>query len=87
MGKSWPTGVGRYCAPTSTEGTGGCRLEYDQLIWLVCAGPFALCLTVGALVSVLRSDFPPGAKTVWACVVLLVPVLGASLWLAAHRTK
>jgi hypothetical protein len=61
-------------------------LEYDQLIWLVCAGPFALCLTVGALVSVLRSDFPPGAKTAWVCMVLLVPVLGPALWLAAHRT-
>lgn len=62
------------------------RVEYDQLMWLVCAGPFALCLSAGALVSVLRSDVPIGAKTAWACVVLLVPVLGASLWLVAHRT-
>ena len=76
----------QHCTPTPTEGTGGYALEYDQLIWLVCAGPFALCLSAGALVSVLRSDFPPGAKTAWACVVLLVPVLGAFLWLGAHRT-
>ena len=61
------------------------RVEYDQLMWLVCAGPFALCLTAGALVSVLRSSLPPGPRTAWACVVLLVPVLGASLWLVAHR--
>ena len=61
------------------------HVEYDQLMWLVCAGPFALCLTAGALVSVLRSDFPPGPKTAWAWVVLVVPVLGASFWLAAHR--
>jgi hypothetical protein len=60
-------------------------MEYDQLIWFVCAGPFVLCLSAGAVVSVLRSDFPPLSKTVWACVVLLVPVLGAFLWLAAHR--
>lgn len=63
------------------------QVEYNQLIWLVCAGPFALCLSAGSLVSLLRSDFSPGAKTAWACVVLLVPILGASLWLAAHRTK
>ena len=61
-------------------------MEYDQLIWFVCAGPFVLCLSAGALVSVLRSDVPPGAKTAWACVVILVPVLGASLWLAALRS-
>ncbi|HEX2248025.1 MAG TPA: PLD nuclease N-terminal domain-containing protein [Arthrobacter sp.] len=61
-------------------------VEYDQLMWLVCAGPFALCLSAGALVSVLRSTLSPAAKTAWGCVVLLVPVLGASLWLAAHGT-
>ncbi|NMR31771.1 PLDc_N domain-containing protein [Arthrobacter sp. SF27] len=62
------------------------RVEYVQLMWLDCAGPFALCLNAGALVSVLRSTFSAAAKTAWACVVLLVPVLGASFWLAAHRT-
>src|SRR6185312_14364280 len=57
---------------------GGGPLLFDSVTWisaLVCAGPFALLLASGALVSIWRSNRQRTAKSGWSLVVLALPLL------------
>lgn len=59
---------------------------FDSVTWIaavVCAGPFALFLAVGAMVSILRSDRQPVVKVGWSLAVLALPILGPLAWLVA----
>ncbi|MGM0928203.1 MAG: PLDc N-terminal domain-containing protein [Actinomycetota bacterium] len=62
---------------------------FDSVMWmtaLVCAGPFALLLAAGALVSIWRSNRQRAAKVGWSLVVLVLPLLGPLVWfLTASR--
>ena len=68
---------------------GGGPLLFDSVTWisaLVCAGPFALLLATGALVSIWRSNRQRTAKSGWSLVVLALPLLGPLVWfLTASR--
>lgn len=62
---------------------------FDSVTWisaLVCAGPFALLLAAGALVSIWRSNRQRTAQAGWSLLVLALPLLGALAWfLTASR--
>ena len=56
---------------------------FDSVTWIsaaVCAGPFALFLAVGALVSIWRSKRQRSAKAGWSLLVLALPILGPLAW-------
>ncbi|MFD1214766.1 hypothetical protein ACFQ36_22320, partial [Arthrobacter sp. GCM10027362] len=62
-------------------------MPWDCLFWLpavLFGGLFALLLAAGALVSVFRREcHGSAARAARAAAVVLVPVLGPVLWLAA----
>lgn len=59
--------------------------EYDiawsaiVLLWIA--------LTVSAVVSIVRSDLRIAEKVGWCAVALLIPVLGAVIWLYLQRRR
>lgn len=68
-------------------------MSVDFLMWIpagVLLALLVLTLTAGALISLLRTEEPTGARrALWFAVVLLLPVAGALAWLAAlqHSTR
>jgi hypothetical protein len=62
-------------------------MELDPTLWvmaLLSAGPFALAVTAGAIVSICRSNFS-GARTAgWILLVALLPLLGPACWFGRH---
>lgn len=46
-----------------------------------------LVTTIWALVSLSRSDFDSPTKLAWAVFILVMPVLGAIVWLAYRRNR
>lgn len=46
-------------------------------------GLIVLALDIWAIVSVVGSSAPTGAKVLWILLILLLPVLGLIIWLIA----
>jgi len=62
-------------------------VEFDPMLWLMAllsAGPFALAVAAGAIVSICRSNFS-GARTAgWILLVVLFPLFGPACWFCRH---
>ena len=65
----------------------GGRMEFDPVLWvmaLLSAGPFALAVTAGAIVSICRSHFSGPRTAGWILLVVLLPLLGPACWFGRH---
>ncbi len=57
------------------------------MLWLMAllsAGPFALAVAAGAVVSICRSDFNVARTAGWILLVVLLPLLGPACWFCRH---
>ena len=62
-------------------------MEFDPMLWLMAllsAGPFALAVAAGAIVSICRSNFNAARTAGWILLVVLLPLLVPACWFCRH---
>ncbi|GLB69416.1 PLDc N-terminal domain-containing protein [Arthrobacter mangrovi] len=62
-------------------------MEFDPMLWLMAllsAGPFALAVAAGAVVSICRSNFNTARTAGWISLVVFLPLLGPACWFGRH---
>jgi hypothetical protein len=57
----------------------------DFVVGLV--GLLVLILDVWAIINVLQSTAPTGAKALWTVLILILPILGLIVWFLAGPRK
>jgi hypothetical protein len=57
----------------------------DFVVGLV--GLLVLILDVWAIINVLQSTAPTGAKALWTVLILILPILGLLIWFFAGPRK
>jgi len=63
------------------------KIGGPEIILILFFGIVPAGLMIFSLLDILKSRFKGNAKSVWIAIVLLLPVLGALLYLLLGRTK